>query len=165
MERSMYKIFSFLIVIGLLSISLGCATQKFSESVELNLKSKDYESSRARFKFYDASEGCPSYNDLPGAAAYIGKAKVSSSATTMLLPTNKKIHVFYFKPSDMPVLTAKGGAKEIRRRSIQIVLADGKPELQLIKDENDKMKWIAEGSIKLEPATNCAQIKDGITNP
>ena len=36
---------------------------------------------------------------------------------------------------------------------------------ELIKDENDKMKWIAEGSIKLEPATNCAQIKDGITNP
>ena len=23
------------------------------------------------------------------------------------------------------------------------------------------MKWIAEGSIQLEPATNCAQIKDG----
>jgi|TARA_B110000914_G_C15501588_1_gene466112 hypothetical protein len=74
----------------------------------------------------------------------------------MLLPTNKKIHVFYFKPSDMPVITAKGGAKEIRRRSTQIVLTDGKPELELIKDENDKMKWIAEGSIKLEPVTNCA---------
>jgi len=43
---------------------------------------------------------------------------------------------------------------------VQIVLVDGEAELQLIKDENGEMKWLATGSIHLEPATNCTQKKD-----
>ncbi|MCY9828804.1 hypothetical protein [Vibrio chagasii] len=156
----MHKKLSILVVITLLFMISGCVSDKFSQEVKLNLKSSDYESTFARFKVFDASEGCPSYNDLPGASAYIGKAKVSMTGTMMSLPANKELHIFYFKPSETPAILAKGGANEIRRRSVQIVLVDGEAELQLVKDENGEMKWLAKGSIQLEPATNCTQKKD-----
>ncbi|CAM3321770.1 hypothetical protein SHPE106448_08145 [Shewanella pealeana] len=161
----MNKIFTYLIIATVLSVSSGCASQKFSEGVDLNLKSKEYEDSKARFNFYDASEGCPSYKDGPLAKHYLGRTMVSSAGTTMHLPANKKIHVFYFKPSNTPGIMAKGGAKEIRRRSVQIELSGENAELQLIKDENDKMKWVVQGSIQLEPATNCAPNENSNSTP
>ena len=155
----MYKKLSFLFVIIIFSTSYGCASHKFSKDIELSLKVKGFDSSRAGFKFFDASKGCPRYNDFPGAAAYIGKAKVSNNVTTMYLPANQKIHAFYFIPSDTPVIIAKGGRKEIRRRSAQIILLGGEAELQIFKDDDNEIKWIAEGAIQLEPATNCSQEK------
>ena len=31
----------------------------------------------SKFKFFDASEGCPGYNDIPGAKAYLGSVFAS----------------------------------------------------------------------------------------
>ena len=124
---------------------------------ELVVASADYASRRAQFKFFDASQGCPSYNDMPWAKAYLGGVKVSEKGKPKLLVGNSKIHVFYFRPSMTPDITAKGGAKEIRRRSAQIVLHGNKAKLTLIKNDAGKPKWVAEGEIALEPATQCGE--------
>ena len=135
---------------------LAAAEQGFIE-YELALESKDYENRRARFKFFDAAQGCPSYNDLPGAKSYLGSAKVTEKGSAKMLPGNRKIHVFYFKPSQTPEITAKGGAKEIRRRSAQIVLTSNTAKLELVKDEFGEAQWIGSGDITVESAVNCAE--------
>ena len=53
----MHKKLSILFVITLLFMISGCVSDKFSQEVKLNLKSSDYESTFARFKVFDASEG------------------------------------------------------------------------------------------------------------
>ena len=145
----------------LISIMLAvpnlAAAEKGVVKYELAIESKDYESRRARFKFYDAAQGCPSYNDLPGAKSYLGSAKVTEKGSAKMLPGNKKIHVFYFKPNQIPEITARGGAKEIRRRSAQIVLMSNTAKLELVKDKSGEAQWIGSGDITVESAVNCAE--------
>ena len=74
-----------------------------------------------------------------------------------MLPGNKKIHVFYFKPNQIPEITARGGAKEIRRRSAQIVLMSNTARLELVKDKSGEAQWIGSGDITVESAVNCAE--------
>ena len=151
----MKKTSLFLTVMPIPFIFSGCASHQFDDGLPLLVKSKAYESSRAKFKFFDASEGCPSYNDLPWAKAYLGDVDVTAEGKTKELPRNSPVHVFYFRPNLTPDIMAKGGAKEIRRRSAQIVLTGGTAELSLIEDEQGEMKWVANGAITLEPATSC----------
>ena len=47
----MHKKLSILVVITLLFMIFGCVSDKFSQEVKLNLKSSDYESTFARFKY------------------------------------------------------------------------------------------------------------------
>ena len=41
----------------------------------------------SKFKFWDASEGCPSYNDIPGAPEFLGGVRASDKGA------NKKLTV------------------------------------------------------------------------
>ena len=150
---NLLKILSFII----LAVPVLAAAEKGFVEHELALESKDYESRRARFKFFDAAQGCPSYNDLPGAKSYLGSVRVTEKGSAKMLPGNRKIHVFYFKPSQTPEITAKGGAKEIRRRSAQIVLTGNTAKLELVKDEFGEAQWIGSGDITVESAVNCAE--------
>ena len=150
---SLLKILSFII----LAAPVLAAAEKGFVEYELALEIKDYESRRARFKFFDAAQGCPSYNDLPGAKSYLGSAKVTEKGSAKMLPGNRKVHVFYFKPSQTPEITAKGGAKEIRRRSAQIVLTSNSAKLELVRDECGEAQWIGSGDITVESAVNCAE--------
>ena len=135
---------------------LGCASHNNDDSTQLSITINDNGSGRASLKYYDASEGCPSYNDFPAAPDYIGQSKVKNTQSIMQLPLNSKIHVFYFKPRQTPLIMASGGAAEIRRRSAQITLTGGPANLNFGIDENDKIKWSSEGGIKLEPGTSCS---------
>ena len=56
----------------------------------------------AKFKFFDASAGCPGYNDIPGARDYLGGVFASSKGSTKVLPTDTPVHVFLFSPRDTP---------------------------------------------------------------
>ncbi|MDG1462980.1 MAG: hypothetical protein P8R04_05355 [Gammaproteobacteria bacterium] len=140
--------------------SVSAAAEKNVEKYELTLESNDFENRRARFKFYDASKGCPSYNDLPGAQSYLGSAKVKGKGSVKQLPGNRKIHVFYFRPSLTPEITAKGGSKEVRRRSVQIVIMSNMAKLELIKDASGGAQWIGSGDITVEAAVNCIEVSD-----
>ena len=72
----------------------------------------------SKFKFYDASEGCPSYNDIPGAKDYLGGVFASNNGADKNLTQGQPVHVFLFRPKDTPGISAGGGASEIRRRAL-----------------------------------------------
>ena len=76
----------------------------------------------SKFKFWDASEGCPSYNDIPGAKDYLGGVFASNKGADKNLTQGQPVHVFLFRPKDTPGISAGGGASEIRRRALQVVL-------------------------------------------
>ena len=77
----------------------------------------------AKFKFFNADDGCPSYNDIPGATNFLGGVRASDKGNNKRLPLNTPIHVFLFKPRDTPGISAAGGATEIRRRALQLTLS------------------------------------------
>ena len=64
----------------------------------------------SKFKFFDASDGCPSYTDIPGAPDFLGGVFASGKGATKKLPRNMPVHVFLFRPRDTPGITAAGGA-------------------------------------------------------
>ena len=76
----------------------------------------------SKFKFYDARAGCPNYNDIPGAKHFLGSVRASSNGASTALSVDQPVHVFLFRPKDTPGISAGGGASEIRRRSLQVVL-------------------------------------------
>ena len=77
----------------------------------------------SKFKFWDASEGCPSYNDIPGAKDYLGGVFASNKGADKNLTQGQPVHVFLFRPKDTPGISAGGRASEIRRRALQVVLS------------------------------------------
>ena len=62
----------------------------------------------SKFKFYDASEGCPSYNDIPGAKDYLGSVFASDKGADNNLTEGQPVHVFLFRPRDTPVFPRVG---------------------------------------------------------
>ena len=131
---------------------MSCASNKNERDVSLKIKSEDYASRRAAFKFYNAAQGCPSYNDLPGAKNYFGKVKVSQEYKIISLPKSSPIHVIYFKPNETPAMMRD--MKAFRSKNIQITVNEDMAELQLITDENGARKWIAEGYIECNNSDN-----------
>ena len=63
----------------------------------------------AKFKFFDASEGCPSYVDIPGAKHYLGGVRASDSGAKKKLKRESPVHILMFSPRDTPGITAGGG--------------------------------------------------------
>ena len=76
----------------------------------------------SKFKFFDASEGCPGYNDIPGAKHYLGSVFASDKGAERDLTVGQPVQVFLFRPKETFSISAAGGEKEIRRRSLQVVL-------------------------------------------
>ena len=108
----------------------------------------------SKFKFWDASEGCPSYNDIPGAKDYLGGVFASNKGADKKLTEGQPVHVFLFRPKDTPGISAGGGAIEIRRRALQVVLS-GDATLRYTGLDNKVPTWEAIGEIDVQPASVC----------
>ena len=113
----------------------------------------------SKFKFYDASEGCPSYNDIPGAKDYLGSVFASDKGADNNLTEGQPVHVFLFRPRDTPGISAGGGASEIRRRALQVVLS-GNATLRYTGFEDKVPTWEASGEIDVAPASDCEKDAD-----
>ena len=50
----------------------------------------------SKFKFYDASAGCPNYNDIPGAKHFLGGVRAFSQGASKALSVDQPVHVFLF---------------------------------------------------------------------
>ena len=108
----------------------------------------------SKFKFWDASDGCPSYNDIPGAQDFLGGLRASDKGADKKLTVGQPVHVFMFRPKDYPGISASGLFTEIRRRALQVVLM-GDAELRYTGFEDHVPVWEATGDIVVEPATAC----------
>ena len=108
----------------------------------------------SKFKFWDASEGCPSYNDIPGAKDYLGGVFASNKGADKNLTEGQPVHVFLFRPKDTPGISAGGGASEIRRRALQVVL-NGDATLRYTGFDKKVPIWEATGEIDVQPASAC----------
>lgn len=108
----------------------------------------------SKFKFYDAREGCPNYNDIPGAKHFLGGVRASSKGASKALSVDQPVHVFLFRPKDTPGISAGGGASEIRRRSLQVVL-NGDATLKYTGFDDKVPTWEATGEIDVQPAAIC----------
>ncbi len=114
----------------------------------------------SKFKFFDASKGCPGYNDIPGAKDYLGSVFASDKGANKKLIVGRAVHVFLFRPKDTPGISAAGGASEIRRRSLQVVL-EGDATLRYTGFEDHVPVWESSGEIAVQPATACEADADG----
>ena len=108
----------------------------------------------SKFKFYDASEGCPGYNDIPGARDYLGSVFASDKGADKNLTLGQPVHVFLFRPKDTPGISAGGGASEIRRRALQVVLS-GDATLRYTGFDDKVPTWEATGEVDVQPASVC----------
>ena len=107
-----------------------------------------------KFKFWDASEGCPSYHDIPGAKDFMGGVRASDKGADKKLTLGQPTHVFMFRPKDYPGISAAGLFPEIRRRALQVVLS-GDATLRYIGFEDHVPIWEATGEIDVQPASAC----------
>lgn len=108
----------------------------------------------SKFKFWDASEGCPSYNDIPGAPEFLGGVRASDKGADKKLTVGQPVHVFMFRPKDYPGISAAGLFTEIRRRAQQVVLS-GDATLRYTGFEDHVPIWEATGEIDVQPASVC----------
>jgi hypothetical protein len=54
----------------------------------------------SKLKFFDASEGCPGYNYIPGAKDYLGSVFASDKGADIVGAQGGLINEFFFKISD-----------------------------------------------------------------
>ena len=118
----------------------------------------------SKFKFFDASAGCPSYNDIPGAKQFLGGVRASDKGASKPLPLGQPVHVFLFRPKDTPGISAAGGAPEIRRRALQVTLMSD-ATLRYTGFDDKVPTWEASGEIEVEPATACENDEGPETDP
>jgi hypothetical protein len=108
----------------------------------------------SKFKFFDASEGCPGYNDIPGAKDYLGSVFASDKGADKDVPLGESVQVFLFRPKETFSISAAGGEKEIRRRALQVVLS-GDATLRYTGFDNKVPTWEVTGEIDVLPAIAC----------
>ena len=147
-----------LVVLGiwvpwLVSAEEAPEAEKMPEKVSLKV-SVQGGAFNAKFKFFDASEGCPSYVDLPGAKHYLGAVFASDAGKTKQPAAGNPVHVFMFSPRDTFGLSAGGGDAEIMRRSLQVVL-NSDAALRITGFEDSVPLWEVSGDIDVVPATAC----------
>ena len=112
-----------------------------------------------KFKLWDASEGCPSYHDIPGAKDFMGGVRASDKGADKKLTVGQPVHVFMYRPKDYPGLSAAGLFTEIRRRALQVVLS-GDATLRYTGFDDNVPTWEASGEIEVAPATDCENDDD-----
>ena len=108
----------------------------------------------SKFKFFDASEGCPGFNDIPGAKHYLGSVFASDKGADKEVSLGEPVQVFLFRPKETFSISAAGGEKEIRRRALQVVL-NGDATLRYTGFDNKVPIWEAAGDIDVQPASAC----------
>ena len=108
----------------------------------------------SKFKFWDASAGCPSYHDIPGAKDFLGGVRASDKGADKKLTVGQPVHIFMYRPKDYPGLSAAGLFTEIRRRALQVVLS-GDAALRYTGFDDKVPTWEATGEIDVQPASVC----------
>ena len=136
-----------IVVATVMSLSASAETATLRVSIEGG-------AFNSKFKFYDASEGCPGYNDIPGAKDYLGSVFASDKGADKNLTQGQPVHVFLFRPKDTPGISAGGGTSEIRRRALQVVLS-GNATLRYTGFDDKVPTWEATGEIDVQPAATC----------
>ncbi|MDG1933174.1 MAG: hypothetical protein P8I86_11535 [Luminiphilus sp.] len=145
-----------IVALAMTSMTVFAETAKLRVSIEGG-------AFNSKFKFFDASEGCPGYNDIPGAKAYLGSIFASDKGADKDLAVGKPVQVFLFRPKETFSISAAGGEKEIRRRSLQVVLK-GDATLRYTGFDDKIPAWEATGEIEVEPAAACENAEDPETN-
>ena len=145
-----------IVALAMTSMTVFAETAKLRVSIEGG-------AFNSKFKFFDASEGCPGYNDIPGAKAYLGSIFASDKGADKDLAVGRPVQVFLFRPKETFSISAAGGEKEIRRRSLQVVLK-GDATLRYTGFDDKIPAWEATGEIEVEPAAACENAEDPETN-
>jgi len=149
---------SVLCLLAIVSVSLP--VQADDATLRVSIEDGSFNS---KFKFWDASEGCPSYNDIPGAKGYLGGVRASDSGAGKKLAVGQPVHVFMFRPKDTPGISAAGGYTEIRRRALEVVLM-GDAELRYTGFEDHVPTWEVTGEIDVQPASVCETRESDVTD-
>ena len=108
----------------------------------------------SKFKFFNASEGCPGYNDIPGAKDYLGSIFASDKGADREMSVGQPVQAFLFRPKETFSISAAGGEKEIRRRALQVVLS-GDATLRYTGFDDKVPTWETTGEIEVLPAIAC----------
>ena len=147
----------------LVAVLMSGSADSLAENATLRV-SIEGGSFNSKFKFFDASAGCPSYNDIPGAKQFLGGVRASDKGASKPLPLGQPVHVFLFRPKDTPGISAAGGAPEIRRRALQVTLMSD-ATLRYTGFDDKVPTWEASGEIEVEPATACENDEGPETDP
>jgi len=105
------------------------------------------------FKFYDASDGCPSYRDGTN-KKYMGMVRAKEEGAPFPLPVGTPVHVFLFNPKDTHLLLADGGLKSVRKRAAQVTVTGEGATLTATRGP-EGIEWTFTGPVKVEPASAC----------
>ena len=138
-----------MLIVAATVISLSASAETATLRVSI-----DGGSFNSKFKFWDASAGCPSYHDIPGAKDFLGGVRASDKGADKKLTVGQPVHIFMYRPKDYPGLSAAGLFTEIRRRALQVVL-DGDAALRYTGFDDKVPTWEATGEIDVAPATDC----------
>ena len=138
---------------GVIAVLAMTSMTVFAETAKLRV-SIEGGAFNSKFKFFDASEGCPGYNDIPGAKDYLGSVFASDKGADKDVPLGESVQVFLFRPKETFSISAAGGEKEIRRRALQVVLS-GDATLRYTGFDNKVPTWEATGEIDVLPAIAC----------
>ena len=147
----------------LVAVLMSGSADSLAENATLRV-SIEGGSFNSKFKFFDASVGCPSYNDIPGAKQFLGGVRASDKGASKPLPLGQPVHVFLFQPKDTPGISAAGGAPEIRRRALQVTLMSD-ATLRYTGFDDKVPTWEASGEIEVEPAAACENDEGPETDP
>ena len=129
------------------SVSVSAETATLRVSIESG-------AFNSKFKFFDAGEGCPGYNDIPGAKDYLGSVFASDKGADKDVSLGEPVQVFLFRPKETFSISAAGGEKEIRRRALQVVLS-GDATLRYTGFDDKVPTWETTGEIEVLPAIAC----------
>ena len=138
-----------MLIVAATVISLSASAETATLRVSI-----DGGSFNSKFKFWDASAGCPSYHDIPGAKDFLGGVRASDKGADKKLTVGQPVHVFMYRPKDYPGLSAAGLFTEIRQRALQVVLV-GDAALRYTGFDNKVPTWEATGEIDVQPASVC----------
>ena len=137
----------------LIGVATGTSLSVSAETARLRV-SIEGGAFNSKFKFWDASEGCPSYHDVPGAKHFLGGVRASDKGADKKLTVGQPVHVFMYRPKDYPGLSAAGLFTEIRRRALQVVLG-GDATLRYTGFDDKVPTWEATGQVNVQPASVC----------
>ena len=125
-----------------------------SATLRISLKHGVVKGRPGKFNFFDASDGCPEYVDIPGHKEFLGIAIPSDSGTTHKLPVGQPVHVVLVGGRGFMRKQMGAGSDVNQRRALQVVLR-GDAELRIIGFQDIVPEWEAAGEIEVQPGSAC----------
>ena len=114
--------------------------------------------SNSKFKFSDASKGCPYYYESSLSSEYLGAVAASDEGASKELPIGQPIHIRYHAMGDHIVGVGPGvGIKAMRTRALQVLLSSD-AEIRITGFENKVPIWETEGAVEAQPGTACEEL-------